>query len=143
MTNLEFYKEYILKQIYNEQMDSFRKNPKNDFISIIYDLMNESFPDYPKDDMWTKVLNWLCEEHALLDKAEKEYLSAVIKPFKNKEEVVITIIKVGMCGVENLEINIKRNFDFEAILCFPPFKKGAMYKGMKLEEEYTLKELGL
>ena len=140
MTNLEFYKEYILKQIYNEQMDSFRKNPKNNFISIIYDLMNESFPDYPKDDMWTKVLNWLCEEHQILDEEEKEYLSAVIRPFRNKVKHIIKWYNHDSALTDKTFIAILLNTESISLPCF---ESNTMYKGMEPNKEYTLEELGL
>ena len=137
MTNFEFYKNEI-----KEQYEDYKKFSNND--TFTQDLADVLF------DIWKKhrttrgdLLDWLCEEHQILDKEEKEYLGAVIKPFKNKEEVVITIIKVDMCGVENLEINIKREFDFKTTLYFPSFEKGTMYKGMKTNKSYTLKELGL
>ena len=72
----------------------------------------------------------------ILDDVEKEYLSAVIRPFKNRISDIV-----------------KRNFDSEKSyivihinsesLYFPYFKKGTMYEGMEVDKEYTLKELGL
>ena len=76
----------------------------------------------------------------ILDDKEKEYLSAVIKPFRNK---VYTIAKYDD-GDDNfyIQIAIKQNVYFEYI-DLPYFKKGTMYKGMELKKEYTLEELGL
>ena len=76
----------------------------------------------------------------ILDDKEKEYLSAVIKPFRNK---VYTIAKYDD-GVDNyyIQIAIKQYVYFEYI-DLPYFKKGTMYKGMELKKEYTLEELGL
>lgn len=67
----------------------------------------------------------------MLDETEKRYLSNVIKPFRDK---VKAIEKVSY-----LKIYIKE--DEPTIL--PYFEKGTMYKGMKENKEYTLKELGL
>ena len=133
MNNLEFYKEEIISKMYGG----------NSVNKVVSDLYWEHHYSEKGETSLRCILDWLCEEHQILDKEEKEYLSAVIKPFKNKEEVAIVISKVAMCGVESLEISIKRNFDFETILCFPPFEKGTMYKGMKPNKYYTLKELGL
>lgn len=72
----------------------------------------------------------------ILDDVEKEYLSAVIRPFKNRISDIV-----------------KRNFDSEKSYIvihinsesfyFPYFKKGTMYEGMEADKKYTLKELGL
>ena len=73
-------------------------------------------------------------EKEILDEEEKKYLSAVIKPFKDR----ITYIRKVRGSMEFIEINVKHE-----IINLPYFKANAMYKGMKLNEEYTLKELGL
>ena len=137
MTNLEFYKEEIAKEI-TTQLYSHATSTYECLVACY-----KKHCDVSSIINHYEILDWLCEEHQILDKEEKEYLSAVIRPFRNKEEVVITIIKVSMSDVENLEINIKREFDFETTLYFPPFEKGTMYKGMKLDKPYTLKDLGL
>ena len=76
----------------------------------------------------------------ILDEAEKKYLSAVIKPFRNK---VYAIAKYDD-GDDNcyIQIRIKQNVYFEYI-DLPYFKKGTMYKGMENDKDYTLKKLGL
>lgn len=72
----------------------------------------------------------------ILDKEEKEYLEAVIRPFRNKVE---TIGKHPL-GIEaNIWITV-RNDD---PIVLPLFPRYTMYKGMEPCKEYTLKELGL
>lgn len=85
-----------------------------------------------------KCLEWLAQEYKepILDDAEKQYLSAVIKPFKNR---VKYIKKVRYTSEEYIEIEL----DNDEYMCFPYFKKGKMYKGMKRNKEYSLKDLGL
>lgn len=76
-------------------------------------------------------------EKAILDEEEKKYLSAVIRPFKNR---VLYINK--NCNFDEgnyLAISIKN----DSTICLPGFKEGTMYNGMKLHKKYTLKELGL
>ena len=76
----------------------------------------------------------------ILDKKEKEYLSAVIKPFRDK---VIAIIKYnGGDDRYYIQIAVKQSGFFEYVN-LPYFKKGTMYNGMELDKEYTLEELGL
>lgn len=71
----------------------------------------------------------------ILDETEKRYLSNVIRPFRDK----IECIKKGSYAREFIKIYIKED---EPII-LPYFEKGSMYKGMKKNKEYTLKELGL
>ena len=73
----------------------------------------------------------------VLDKEEKEYLSNMIKPFKDR----INYIYKQEWDYEKETICI--NYDGDDEVALPDFKKSTMYKGMNLEEEYTLKELGL
>ena len=72
----------------------------------------------------------------ILDKEEKEYLEAVCKPFKEK---VISITKHKNTVGEWIEVFLIYN----EVIEFPVFKANTMYKGMELNKEYTLKELGL
>lgn len=72
----------------------------------------------------------------ILDEKEKEYLSAVIRPFKGRVDYI------------QKEISDTREAIFVCVACddylsFPYFEKGTMYKGMELGKKYTLKELGL
>ena len=133
MTNLEFYKEEIRKE-YN---DSTYKG-----VSCEESMANALYTIKAKYDSHGKsLLDWLCEEHQILDKEEKEYLSAVIKPFRNK---IISIKKIGWDSgdeiYEWLRIGID---DTVGLIKFPMFKGGTMYKGMELRKSYTLEELGL
>lgn len=73
----------------------------------------------------------------ILDNKEKEYLSFVIRPFRNNVEF---IRKQKYDDEEFIFITCKSRFDSFAL---PLFKKGTMYKGMELNREYTLEELGL
>ena len=85
--------------------------------------------------------NWLEQEYdpKILDEKEKEYLSAVIKPFRKDVEC---IEKVECCLSENefIHVSMKKDDDYFEL---PKFEKGAMYKGMEADKAYTLEELGL
>ena len=79
---------------------------------------------------------------SILDDIEKEYLLNIIKPFRKN---IITIRKTDYYEHEYIEIFIYRPGEIvscEAI-SFPYFNKGKMYKGMEIDKEYSLKELGL
>ncbi len=89
-------------------------------------------------------VRWLLEEYkgSILDDKEREYLSAVIMPFKNR---VVSIAKYDTQFFQD------RNFICIVVLgevvteCInlPYFKINTMYKGMETGKEYTLEELGL
>lgn len=84
-------------------------------------------------------LSWLEEEYkpTILTEKEKAYLSAVIKPFREKVEYVYKKCS-EIDEREYLEISLENG-----VISFPYFEKGTMYKGMELDEPYTVEELGL
>lgn len=78
----------------------------------------------------------------ILTKGEKEYLEAVIRPFRERVNFITKsqfnrwyYIKISINHIE--ENNIKDGF------ALPNFEKDKYYKGMELDKEYTLEELGL
>lgn len=80
---------------------------------------------------------WLNSEYKepILTEEEKAYLSAVIKPFRDK----VTGILKGDNGSEFIRISVENDGAFR----LPYFKKGSMYKNMKTNKKYKLEELGL
>lgn len=77
----------------------------------------------------------------ILDKEEKEYLEVVLRPFKDR---IRKLIKRHSFGNENLFVEIKHfNTDSNDSLEFPEFEPKTKYKGMEIDKEYTLDELGL
>ena len=75
----------------------------------------------------------------ILDEKEKEYLSAVIKPFRDS---VVAIIKSQYDDYYEF-IQIEVNQEMYEYVNLPNFKKGVMYKSMEIDKGYTLEELGL
>lgn len=93
------------------------------------------FKTLPNDYTGTiEVENGYILEKEILDEKEKEYLSAVIKPFRDRVKFIAKRIM--------FDDYICIGLNDEAI-SLPYFKKGTMYKGMELYKKYTLKELGL
>ena len=78
----------------------------------------------------------------VLTESEKEYLSAVIKPFRDR---ILHIYKVEVSGYECIGVDLKfpKVEKLEDSLTLPCFEIGTMYKGMKLGKDYTLEELDL
>lgn len=95
-----------------------------------YDMCDDTWEEYKED---------------ILDEKEKEYLSAVIRPFRKK---VKYIKKVDICwgcnkNYEYISGELGNKDDVIDTLALPYFPKGSMYKGMETDKKYTLEELGL
>lgn len=121
---LEMAKKHNLRLIKSKKPTiTFNLNTK--FNKIMDDLMEQGFLE--------SKLNV-----DILDKVEKEYLSAVIKPFRDQVDY-IEKYSFDDEDEEFICIVFKDDMSFS----FPNFKKGAMYAGMEPLKEYTLKELGL
>lgn len=83
--------------------------------------------------------NWLIQQYKepILSYKEKEYLSSVINPFRDK---VINITKlINDDDLEFIEIGLNDN----TYAMLPAFAKDTMYKDMVYGKEYTLEELDL
>lgn len=89
------------------------------------------------------LVNWLEDEYKepILDEKEKEYLKAVIRPWRDK---VKNICKKKYLGnyLQYQYIAIRLKTDEEEVY-LPNFQQGTMYKGMELGKEYSLEDLGL
>ena len=84
----------------------------------------------------------ICFREPILDDTEREYLKAVFKPFASR----IKSVKKRRCnemwkGMEYIQVDMASP-DGDST-CFPTFKAGTMYKGMKPNATYTLDELGI
>lgn len=72
----------------------------------------------------------------LLTPKEREYLKLVFRPFAS--DIMCVQKKIRS---DNTEYIVARTYKDSII--FPYFTKGTIYKGMKLEVKYELKELGI
>ena len=94
------------------------------------------------------VKRWLDKEHeqeSILSNAEKKYLSAVIKPFRDKVNFICKVNyynnpEVDVYKAQHIVIGLNDNSP-EVVL--PLFKAGTMYKGMETGHVYILEDLGL
>lgn len=91
-----------------------------------------------------KILNkeFKIKDEILLNDKEKEYLKAVIKPFRNR---VIYIEKINVISFQYIKIVVEALSEnsFCDIICLPKFKTGSQYKFLKLDIQYGLEDLGL
>ncbi len=137
-TNLQHYKEDL------KEIVKFNFNNPRGVIKKIREVLDcqinvESGKFYATD----AILEWMSQPYKepILDDKEREYLSAVIKPYKNN---VRGITKVKDEYKENMRyIRIKVMSVGTEYINLPWFEENTMYKGMKDLKEYTLKELGL
>ena len=84
--------------------------------------------------------NWEMYHKFILDIGEREYLTNIIRPFKQK---VLWVCKQKSGSRPShcfLVIGLKNAI---SDIWLPPFKANSMYKNMKLDKHYTLEELGL
>lgn len=100
-----------------------------------------------QNDYIDAITAWLDAEHKeqILDDAEKRYLSAVIKPFRNK---IKHIAKHGGNYHNYYYEYITVMYYVDQVLTtysfgLPVFPEGTMYKGMEANKDYTLEDLGL
>ena len=89
----------------------------------------------------TRDLNGYVElmNEKILDDVEKEYLSNVIKPFRER---VISIEKIELSFDSCTERNICIKMDDESFI-LPILRNSNYYKGMKCNFDYPIEELGL
>ena len=88
------------------------------------------------------ITKWLDMGHReqILDDAEKRYLSAVIRPFRDRVEY---IAKATVCGLEEDSYIFIHFTDASYDMDFPLLRGSNMYKCMRPCDKYTLEELGL
>ena len=82
-------------------------------------------------------------EKPILDDIEKEYLSGVIKPFRNKLISITKLDSEEMNGYEYICIEHREVCNDRYYINLPCFKKGTIYKGMETDKAYSMEDMGL
>ena len=135
-TNLEHYQKE-LEKILNEEFAN---------ASVVFDKVKKNCDSNIRSCCWSTytrdILEWMSQPYKepFLNDTERKYLSAVIRPFKKD---VCTVCKkyVQSCsGLSYEYLVVKLSNERWG---FPKFVEGTMYKGMELDKEYSLEELGL
>ena len=128
MKNFEKYKKEVYEAIALTNSDKLLVRA-----GIKFNPFVDNYREY-KDRLFV----WLFEEYQVpvLDDVEKEYLSAVIKPFKGDVDYICKRLNHG-----GYYIAIVSNGS--DVTKLPYFPNNEMYKGMELDHRYKLKELGL
>lgn len=115
--------------------------------SVVMDEDNNSFTPYkifPTVKDFVDFLNLPVAEK-ILDDAEKRYIKNIVRPFKNR---VTSICKRQYDGMYEYIVIIYEDIYHDGSMTerriyLPNFRANTMYKGMKLEEHYTLADLGI
>ena len=134
MLNIEKYKKEVIARLDTCQMER-----------MIHDITGFNYCGSACDHCTPcaeYVYKWLLSEYKepILDDVEKEYLSAVIKPFREKVSYISKLEKAYPETDQFIKITLI-NGD---CVCLPYFtRKSRMYIGMKQWRHYTLQELGL
>ena len=130
MKNIEKYKDIVLDNVDACSIDDRLRK------------MNVSAycEGYNCEECKERFLKWLLEEckEPVLDDAERKYLTAVIKPFREK----IEYIRKNKSAYKDKQF-ISIGFYDDDYMYFPYLDDDTMYKGMKENKEYSLEELGL
>lgn len=128
MKNFEKYKKEVYEAIVLTNSDKLLVRA-----GIKFNPFVDNYREY-KDRLFV----WLFEEYQVpvLDDVEKEYLSAVIKPFNGDVDYICKRLNHG-----GYYIAIVSNGS--DVMKLPYFPNNKMYKGMELDRRYKLRELGL
>ena len=104
--------------------------------------IKKHFEEYVKGFKDYEIKVEVKKKERILDEEEKKYLSAIIRPFRDRVEY----ISKGDCidktsyitiAIKHIDININEN------IRLPYFETNKMYKGMEDQKRYTLEELGI
>ena len=134
MLNIEKYKKEVIARLDTCQMER-----------MIHDITGFNYCGSARDHCTPcaeYVYKWLLSEYKepILDDVEKEYLSAVIKPFREKVSYISKLEKAYPETDQFIKITLING----EYVCLPYFtRKSRMYIGMEKWRHYTLQELGL
>lgn len=92
---------------------------------------------FNKDLYNDKFLDQEVEVEPILTDKEREYLSTVIKPFRDRVKYI------AKYEYDTNEQFIEIEINDVLPLIFPLFEENEYYKGMEVDKKYTLEELGL
>lgn len=130
MKNIEKYKDIVLENL----------NSCSIYARLCRKIVNGYCEGFSCEGCGERFIKWLLEEakEPVLDDVEREYLSAVIKPFRKK----ISCIRKSKDPRKGKNY-IKFEFCDGDRMFFPNLSNDEMYKGMELDKKYSLEELGL
>lgn len=113
----------------NTEVEKFLKE-----MEIVEEKLEEGFAEL--QDSLQKIFAYECEDPILTEK-EHNYLSSIIKPFRDK------VTYIGMFPEGDYKSFIEIGIDGDLEIALPSFPNNRMYLGMKMDKKCTLEELGL
>lgn len=96
-----------------------------------------------KSDWGVFTVHDLEEVKEILDEKEREYLGAVIRPFKKHLDYIEKIDYESEACIRITITRKKEKYTRTESIILPFFEKKSMYKNMENDRKYTLEELGL
>lgn len=142
MLNIEKYKDEI-EENYYRWLEVRPIGERYDLGGAIFEVYNR-LSNYEGDA--DDIIEWLCDEYQepILDEVEREYLGNIVKPFKKNNKVTIKLNRTCIDDktYHYIIIMLENGFTYESF-ALPKFEKGTMYKNMKVNHTYAVKELGL
>lgn len=140
-TKVTFESGIILIKVDKENYKEIKEYGTTRYIELLkglkdnWQFMNQGKIIKIEEPTYTTVYKYKPE---ILDEAEKRYLRAVIRPFRDKVNNIRKVKSYTNNKSEYIIISIGNEN-----ITLPYFEENAMYKGMRLNKEYTLKELGI
>ena len=137
-TKVTFESGIILIKVDKENYKEIKEYGTTRYIELLkglkdnWQFMNQGRIIKIEEPTYTTVYKYKPE---ILDEAEKRYLRAVIRPFRDKIKYICKSVS-DFGKYEYINVNLGND-----TLVLPDFKPNTMYKGMKLEKKYTLEEL--
>ena len=130
MKNIEKYKNFVLESLDYCELE---KGLSREGIKIV------ACKDVTCEECKERWLKWLMEEckEPVLSKAERKYLSAVIKPFGKRVKYI------AIWGTATCKQFVHIELSGGDYVNLPSFKADTMYKLMEPKRHYSLEELGL
>ena len=124
------------------ELDIYEEKPSRNEVEGLFDTEVGKVDIFDRrfSDVLFKNITWenspiQYRNSELLTPKEREYLKFVFKPFASD---IVYVQKRQFSDVEHI-----RAITYKSSIVFPDFEKGIMYKGMKPETKYELKELGI
>lgn len=136
MLNIEKYKDFVMNNLNWCQMETdIRKAGGKATIDCEHTLCENCKEPFFK---------WLLSEakEPILNYSEREYLSAVIRPFR-KSVTYISKLPFSETDRQFISITVMNERGRRECVNLPNFDASTMYKGMKPNKPYKLEELGL
>ncbi len=133
----------VLNDCYNIYEDLKRWSWSDEmFEPFTEEDVKKHFEEYAKSFKDYDIKFEVKKKESILDEEEKKYLSAIIRPFRDRVEY---ILKGDRGDNRSYIIIVIKSIDKDRkeSICSPYFETNKMYKGMEEGKEYTLEELGI